>query len=93
MKKIAIILILVLLIFVTASITKPSENNFENYLKQSFVQNKSDDLFTKGVKSLVKIQSNWSIKYEDRIFFAKASTKVVNEKIEFIGIFGFWIQQ
>ncbi|MFT4801504.1 MAG: hypothetical protein ACI93N_001277 [Flavobacteriaceae bacterium] len=45
------------------------------------------------VKNILKIQSNWTIEYEDNIFFVKARTKVAAENIKFIGIFGFWVQQ
>ena len=56
------------------------------------MQNQSDDLFTKGAKALVKIQSKWTTEYEDKIFFAKAHAKIVNEKMDFVGVFGFWMK-
>lgn len=92
MKKIVIVFIVILLLFIVAAMTKPSESHFENFLNEHFAQNKSDDLFTKGAKSLVKIQSKWTNEYEDKIFFARAHTKIVNKKFHFIGAFGFWIK-
>ena len=92
MKKIAISFILVLLLLITAAITKPSEDHFDNFLNEHFVQDQSDDIFTKGAKALVKLQSKWTTEYEDKIFFAKAHTKIVNDKMDFVGAFGFWIR-
>ena len=39
-----------------------------------------------------EIQSRWTTEYEDKIFFAKAHTKIVNDKMDFVGVFGFWIR-
>ncbi len=89
MKKI-IIIILILLVF--ASITKPSEDSFNNYIKTEFKSNKNDDGLTRIVKGVSKLQSNLTTRYNDKIFYSITETSIGNEKHKFIGIFGFWFK-
>lgn len=89
MKKI-IIIILVLLVF--TSVTKPSEESFDNYIKSEFKSNKTDDGLTSIVKGVFKIQSNLTTKYYDKTFYSITETKIGNDKHKFLGICGFWFE-
>ena len=89
MKKIVIV-ILILLVF--TSVTKPSEDSFDNYISSEFKSKKEDDGLTKIVKGFNKIQSNLTTKYDDKIFYSITETTIGNEKQKFLGICGFWFE-
>ena len=92
MKKSVIILIIVLFFSVFAALTKPSESHFRNYIKNKFTYKSNDNLLTKGLKSVFKVQSGMYVKYDDKIFYSLGSTRVGNQEVRFIGIFGFWTE-
>ena len=89
MKKIVII-VLVLLVF--TSVTKPSEDSFNDYIKSEFKNKKDDDGLTKIVKGFNKIQSNLSTKYYDKIFYSISETTIGKDKHKFLGICEFWFE-
>jgi len=83
---------LVLVVLILLSITKPSEESFNNYIQSELVSKKNDDVLTKIVKGVTKIQSELSTDYYDKIFYSISETTMGNEKHKFLGIFGFWFE-
>ena len=88
MKKIVIVLLLILIL---AALTKPSEDNFNDFIK-SEMKNTNDDVFTKIIKGGLNIQSQLTTVYKDKMLYSTVKTKIANEKIEYIGLFGTWIR-
>ena len=85
-------ILIVLVVLILLSITKPSEESFNNYIQSELVSKKNDDVLTKIVKGVTKIQSNLSTDYYDKIFYSISETTMGNQKHKFLGIFGFWFE-
>ena len=86
------IIIIALIILVGAALTKPSEENFKNYIKSELMINSNDGFLTTVVKGITKIQSDLTTKYTDKTFFAICESTIGDEKNKFIGVFGFWFE-
>jgi len=85
-------ILIVLVVLILLSITKPSEESFNNYIQSELVSKKNDDVLTKIVKGVTKIQSDLSTDYYDKIFYSISETTMGNQKHKFLGIFGFWFE-
>ena len=91
MKKLLLFSSFTILILILLAVTKPDEVHFKNWIKQELKTEKEDDLVTKFISTVTKVQADFNVKYEDKIIFSTAETTVLGEAVSFIGIFGFWI--
>ena len=89
MKKLIIVILLVLIL---AAVTKPSEEDYHEFIKTELKDNGNDNVFAKLFKEGLNIQSELTTDYQDKIFFSTAQSTISNEKREYIGIFGTWIR-
>ena len=89
MKKLIIVILLVLIL---AAVTKPSVEDYHEFIKTELKDNGNDNVFAKLFKEGLNIQSELTTDYQDKIFYSTAQSTISNEKREYIGIFGTWFR-
>ena len=101
MKKILPLVIAIFIIALLFILTKPSSDNFDEYLEyRAHYKEHSDDTIV-GYHDFIVEKVLLSKKYEDKIFYSRVTlhpehlynpktNKELNPKYEYIGLFGTW---
>lgn len=92
MKKTLKFIIIIAGILLVLAVTKPTRENFKTDIKESYESKNTDDsVGLQAIGALLNLKSQLTVKYEDRIFFATASTVVMRTNHKYVGLLGFWI--
>jgi hypothetical protein len=91
MKKLVYIMLMMMVLGVVLIISKPSENNFLDYINESTKTTSEDSFLNKVVAAGVNFKAKASFTYTDKFFFAKARIDILEEQ-EYLGVLGVWIE-
>ena len=100
MKKGLKLALIIAVTLVLLAVLKPSKENFNGYVKETYEKIDTDDTIENMAKSAIRnagkaalnMQGQLTTNYNDRIFFATGSAMKMDKTIEYLGIFGFWIK-
>jgi len=99
MKKGIKLIVALLVLLVVLAVLKPSEDNFRNHIYEKYNTEQSDDIAGAAENTLKNLgkaarnfQSQFTVEYHDKIFFALASTYKGSDEISYLGIAGFWVK-
>jgi hypothetical protein len=90
MKKFMPSFIVIMLIFISLVITKPSKEDFKNWANNQYNEKKSKNLKGLIIKKSLQLQLNFNIIYEDKIVYSIIASKVNGKEVKYIGVFGNW---
>ena len=100
MKKGYKVALLIAVALVILAVLKPSKDSFNGFVKERYEKiNSSDswkDIAKKSAinlgKSALNAQSQLTVKYESKIFFALAERYKMDYEEKYLGILGFWVK-
>jgi hypothetical protein len=99
MKKLFRILVVLFIAAGALAIFKPTENDFENWLKTHSAKKRGnakgdnlvEKLVDKGVTTAEQLQVLATYEYDNHYVFASVNAKANGEDLKYIGIAGTWI--
>lgn len=83
---------------VAAAITKPSEDQFTEWYQQHLdskvppTSGVASSILEQAKAKVLGVQGQFTVQYEDKVIFAKATVSQGDRTPEFLGIYGTWIQ-
>lgn len=100
MKKLFRLIVALLILAVALLFFKPSAKNFETWVKKDAVEKREnakgdniiEKLADKGVTTVTQLQILATYRYTDHKLVAYVEAHANGEKLQFIGIAGFWIK-
>jgi uncharacterized protein YxeA len=96
MKKNRSGIIILLLIIIGLFLTKPSTENFDNYIDKKYSREKSNEktelqrIVNSGVNKTLAFQIKQTKEYKNYYIFSMVDALEVDKEVKFVGILGIW---
>ena len=93
MKKLLPGLAAGLFIILVMFITKPTSNDFNDYIDEQFEQAETStlqSLIKAGKNTAIAYQIKQSKEYDDKLLFATVSARELDNEVKYLGLMGMW---
>lgn len=100
MKKLIRFVVILLILAGVLAIFKPADSNFESWINSSSSKQRGnakgdnvvDKLVDKGLTTATQVQVLATYQYTDHYVVASVKARANGEKLNYLGIAGFWVE-